>query len=206
MGKDKVVPFSSRLASKLGEKLDFYSGWIANPKAVGAIAPTSATMARIMASAARCDAELKVLELGPGNGVTTRAILEHGVAAENLIAIEFTKSFLPGLRLRYPGVNFVHGDAFDISQISAELGIEKFDTAISGLPLLNFPVDDRARLVELVLDQLVPGRPLIQFSYGLRPPVPARDGYFTVTQLDSVLLNLPPARIWAYRRLHKSEV
>ena len=206
MVKDKMAAFSSRLASRLSEKLDFYSGWIANPKVVGAIAPTSAAMARIMASAARCDAELKVLELGPGNGVTTRAILEHGVLPENLVAIEFTKSFLAGLRVRYPGVNFIHGDAFDISPISAELGIEKFDTAISGLPLLNFSVDDRARLVELVLDQLEPGRPLIQFSYGLRPPVPAREGHFTVTQLDSVLLNLPPARIWAYRRVHKPEV
>jgi len=205
MNKDKVALLSRRLANRLGEKLDFYSGWIANPKAVGAIAPTSTTMARIMASVARCDPELKVLELGPGNGVTTRAILERGVAPENLVAIEFTKSFLPGLRLRYPNVNFVHGDAFNVAQISAELGIEKFDTAISGLPLLNFSVGDRVRLVERVLDQLEPGRPLIQFSYGLRPPVPARDGHFTVTQLDSVLLNLPPARIWAYQRVYKSE-
>ena len=201
MNKDTVGALSSKLANKLGEKIDFYSGWIANPKVVGAIAPTSVSMARIMASAARCDAGLKVLELGPGNGVTTRAILEHGVAPENLFAVEFTERFLPGLRLRYPGVNFIHGDALNISQISAELGIEKFDTAISGLPLLNFPVGDRARLVERVLDQLEPGRPLIQFSYGLRPPVPARDGHFTVTQVDSVLLNLPPARIWAYRRV-----
>jgi phosphatidylethanolamine/phosphatidyl-N-methylethanolamine N-methyltransferase len=205
MDKDKVAALSSKLANKFGEKLDFYSGWIANPKAVGAIAPTSTPMARIMASAARCGDELKVLELGPGNGVTTRAILEHGVAPENLTAIEFTKSFLPGLRLRYPGVNFIHGDAFNISHISDELGIEKFDTAISGLPLLNFPIRDRIRLVERVLDQLEPGRPLIQFSYGIRPPVRARHGHFTVTQLDSVLLNLPPARIWAYRRVHKSD-
>ncbi len=205
MDKDKVAPLSRRLVNKLGEKLDFYSGWIANPKVVGAIAPTSVAMARIMARVARPDSGLKVLELGPGNGVSTRAILEHGIEPDNLVSIEYTKSFLPGLRSRFPGVNFVHGDALDVARISGELGIDKFDTAISGLPLLNFSVCDRARLIENVLDRLEPGRPLVQFSYGIRPPVPARDGHYTVTQLDMVLLNLPPARIWAYQRLAPPE-
>tara|TARA_R110002110_G_scaffold49111_1_gene145677 strand:- start:95 stop:715 length:621 start_codon:yes stop_codon:yes gene_type:complete len=201
MAKDRPEPSARRLIHTLGEKLEFYRGWIANPKVVGAIAPTSVAMARIMAGVARCDAELKVLELGPGNGVTTRAILEHGVEPDNLVSIEFTESFLPGLRARYPGVNFIHGNALNVAQISAELGIEKYDTAISGLPLLNFPVAERARLVEAVLDRLEPGRPLVQFSYGIRPPVPARRDHYTVTQLDMVLLNLPPARIWAYQRV-----
>jgi len=189
-----------KLAHKLDEKLEFYKGWLANPKKVGAIAPTSTTMARIMASVIRIDSGMKVLELGPGSGVTTKAILEHGVEPDNLVSIEFTESFLPGLRQRYPGVHFVHEDAFNISQISKDLGIEKFDAIISALPLLNFPITQRLRYVKMMLDLLESGRPLVQFSYGLNPPVPERPKLFSVSQLDTVLLNLPPARIWTYQR------
>jgi len=189
-----------KLAHKLDEKLEFYKGWLANPKKVGAIAPTSTTMARIMASVIRPDSGLKVLELGPGSGVTTKAILDHGVEPENLVSVEYTQSFIPGLRQRYPGVNFIHDDAFNISKIAQELGIEKFDAIISALPLLNFPIAQRLRYVKMMLDLLEPGRPLVQFSYGLNPPVPERSKLYSVNALDTVLLNLPPARIWTYQR------
>jgi len=188
------------LVHKFGEELEFYKGWLDNPKAVGAIAPTSITMARKMAGVIRPDSGLKVLELGPGSGVTTKAILERGVLPANLVSIEFTENFLPGLRSHYPGVNFIHDDAFNISQISSDLGIERFDAVISSLPLLNFPLIQRFRFVEMMLDHLDPGRPLVQFSYGLNPPVRTRSGRYTVNPLDTVFLNLPPARIWTYHR------
>ncbi len=191
---------NNRFGLRLGERLEFYKGWLANPKAVGAITPTSLTTARIMASVIRPDSGLKVLELGPGNGVTTRAILEHGVRPADLYSIEFTESFLPGLRLRYPGVNFIHNDAFNISQISADLEIDKYDAVISALPLLNFPVAQRIRLVDMILELLEPGRPLVQFSYGLSPPAPTRPEKYTVKRLGTVLRNLPPARIWTYQK------
>jgi len=194
------IKIHQKLAHKLDEKLEFYKGWLANPKKVGAIAPTSTAMARIMASVIRTDSGMKVLELGPGSGVTTKAILDHGVEPENLISIEFTESFLPGLRQRYPGVHFIHEDAFNIAKISKDLGIERFDAIISALPLLNFPITQRLRYIKMMLDHLEPGRPLVQFSYGLNPPVPERPKLYSVNQLDTVLLNLPPARIWTYQR------
>jgi len=157
-------------------------------------------MARKMASVIRSDSGLPVLELGPGSGAITKEILARKIDPGSLISVEFSKIFIPGLKRRFPGVNFVHGDAFNISQIAQDHGVGKFDSAISGLPLLNFPVDQRARLVEMILDHLEPGRPLVQFSYGLRPPVPARKDHFTVNHLGNILGNLPPARIWTYQR------
>ena len=191
----------SRLTAKLCEGMEFYKGWINNPRKVGAIAPTSADMARKMASVIRPDSGLPVLELGPGTGAITKAVLERGVDPSNLVCVEYSKSFLPGLRRRFPGVNFIHGDAFNISQIAEEQGIDKFDAVISALPLLTTPVRLRVRLVEAMLDLLEPGRPMVQFSYMLGPPVPAWPGSYTVSHLTSVLQNLPPARVWTYHRL-----
>jgi phosphatidylethanolamine/phosphatidyl-N-methylethanolamine N-methyltransferase len=180
--------------------MEFYKGWIRNPRKVGAIAPTSADMARKMASVIRPDSGLPVLELGPGTGAITKAILERGIDPGNLVCVEYTKSFLPGLRQRFPGVNFVHGDAFDISQIAKEQGIDRFDAVVSALPLLTTPVHLRVRLVEAMLDLLEPGRPMVQFSYMLGPPVPAGPGSYAVSHLTTVLQNLPPARLWTYQR------
>jgi len=180
--------------------MDFYLGWLKNPKRIGAIAPTSAAMARKMASVIRPDSGLPVLELGPGTGAITKAILARKIDPGNLISVEFSEIFIPGLKRRFPGANFVHGDAFDVAQIAEDNGIGKFDSAISGLPLLNFPIDQRTRLVEMILDHLEPGRPLVQFSYGLKPPVRALANHFTVNHLGTIWGNLPPARIWTYQR------
>lgn len=191
------------LTSELSEKIEFYRGWLNNPRTVGAIAPTSAGMAKKMASVIRPDSGLPVLELGPGTGAVTKAILERGITPSNLVSVERSKVFLPGLKRRYPRVNFVHGDAFDVFQIAEEQGIRKFDAVVSSLPLLTTPVRRRVHLVETILDLLEPGRPMIQFSYMLKPPIPAWPGRYVVSHLTWVLRNLPPARLWIYRRPSK---
>lgn len=186
------------MTDKPENKFAFYMEWLKNPRRVGAIAPTSVGMARKMASVIRPESGLPVLELGPGTGVITKAILDRGVRPENLVSVEFSENFLPDLKQRYPGVKFVHGDAFHISQIASDLGIERFDTVVSALPLLNFPEAQRAVLIKKLLGLLGPGRPLIQFSYGFSPPVPAHPRRFSVSHLTTVLRNLPPARLWLY--------
>ena len=189
-----------KILTRFGDKLDFAKTLVTKPKTIGAIAPTSARTAAKMASVIRPQSGLPVLELGPGTGVITKAILDTGVKPENIVSVEYSASFIPGLRHRYPGVKFVHGDAFKISQIAQEHGIDKFDCVISGLPLLNFPLSLRVRLVVAALELVEDNRPMVQFSYGPRSPVPQRSRHFTVNHLETVLRNIPPARIWAYSR------
>jgi len=188
----------NRLVSKFGDKLEFARGLVTKPKTLGAIAPTSARMATKMASLVRPDSGLPVLELGPGTGVITKAILDTGIKPENVYSIEYSADFLPGLKRRYPGINFIHGDAFKIREIAEELGISRFDCVISALPLLNFPISQRLRLIVASLKLMEHERPLVQFSYGPRPPVPERSRNFKVNHLGTVLRNIPPARIWTY--------
>jgi len=182
----------------------FYKKWIDRAKTTGAIAPTGIIMARKMASLVRPDSNLPVLELGPGNGIITKTILQRGIDPGKLVSVEYSENFLPDLRARYPGVNFVHGDALNITQITKERRIEKFDTIISALPLLNFSLVKRLRFLDRMLDLLEPGRPIIQFSYGPWAPIPVRDKHhsrpYVVTSVGIVLRNLPPARLWAYTR------
>lgn len=191
------------LKKKLGERFDeeirFFRGWVDKPRSVGSIVPTSAVTARRMASVIDTESGLPVLELGPGTGCITRAILARGVAPANLWSVEYSREFVGHLRGAFPGVNFVQGDAFALDETLAEAP-RLFDCAISGLPLLNFPVEQRIRFVNAVLDRLPAGRPLIQFTYGPLSPVPTRKGDYTIEHFDFIIRNIPPAQLWIYRR------
>ena len=187
-----------RFKQKFAEELRFLTALKSQPKSVGAVWPTGPAMARSMASIVNPDAELPVLELGPGTGVITKAILERGLAPAKLHAVEYSPQFVRELRVRFPDIHVHQGDALNLA---ASVGDSRFDCAISALPLLNFPIDMRLRFIKDVLARLPPLRPLIQFSYGPTAPVPGKAGQFSVERHDFVLRNIPPARIWIYRQL-----
>lgn len=189
-----------RIGKKFGEEIRFIRGMMDKPKTVGAIMPTSVHTARRMASAVDPQSGLPVLELGPGTGVITRAILERGIAPERIYSVEYSDDFIAHLHLAYPGVQFIHGDAFDLETTLAHLGEQRFDTAISGLPLLNFPMHQRVKLLESLLDRLPPGRPVVQFSYGPVSPIVAQPDRYRIKHFDFIVRNIPPAQIWHYTR------
>lgn len=188
------------LTRRFDEELRFFKGWMDRPRAVGSILPTSGVTARRMASVIDPASGLPVLELGPGTGVITKAILEAGVAPERLWSIEYSPDFVDHLRENFPGVNVIHGNAFDLDEtLGAQRGLV-FDSIVSGVPLLNFPVPQRIAYVEDLLDRMPTGRPVVQLTYGPRSPVPPGRGNYVVEHLDFVLRNLPPTQLWVYRR------
>ena len=195
-----VLQLQKRFAEKFDDEIRFFKGWIDGPKTVGAIIPTSPITARRMASVIDLRSGLPVLELGPGTGAVTKAILARGVPPEQLVSIEYSPDFFEGLVANYPGVHFIHGDAFDLEETLSGTGIGRFDSVISAIPLLNFPMEQRIRLVERLLDKLPAGRPVVQISYGAVSPVPAKRSSFDVKPLDWVVRNIPPARLWIYSR------
>ncbi|MER8369661.1 MAG: methyltransferase domain-containing protein [Mesorhizobium sp.] len=188
------------LAEKFDDELKFFKGWIDKPKAVGSIVPTSSITAGKMASIVDPTSGLPVLEVGPGTGVITRAILAQGIKPENLYAVEYSSDFVRHLRQLYPGVNVIEGDAFNLD---ATLGDKRdliFDSVISGVPLLNFPVAQRIAYVESLLDRIPAGRPIVQLTYGPLSPIPPGRGDYTVEHFHFVIRNIPPTQLWIYRR------
>lgn len=192
------------LARRFDEELRFFKGWIDKPRAVGSIVPTSGVTARRMASVVDPSSGLPVLELGPGTGVITKAILQAGIRPEDLWSIEYSEDFVRHLRRDYPGVNIIQGDAFDLDETLGDKRGTVFDSVISGVPLLNFPVAKRVAYVEDLLDRIPAGRPVVQITYGPVSPVPPGRGNYTVEHFDFILRNIPPSRLWIYRRARAS--
>ncbi|RWM96629.1 MAG: methyltransferase domain-containing protein [Mesorhizobium sp.] len=188
------------LAEKFDDELKFFKGWIDKPKAVGSIVPTSSITARKMASVVNPMSGLPVLEVGPGTGVITRAILARGVKPENLYAVEYSPDFVRHLRQLYPGVNVIEGDAFNLDATLGDKSGLTFDSVISGVPLLNFPVEQRVAYVESLLDRIPTGQPVVQLTYGPLSPIPPGRGDYTVEHFHFVIRNIPPTQLWIYRR------
>lgn len=178
----------------------FIKNWVGTPKSVGAIWPTSVTTARRMAEVVNPASDLPVLELGPGTGVITKAILDRGIDPAQLYSIEYCREFLVHLQRDFQGVNFIQGDAFDVTKICEKAGLSQFDCVVSGLPLLNFTSTRRVNLIEDLLNLLPPGRPVVQFCYGPLSPVVAGRGNYKVQHYDWIARNVPPARLWIYSR------
>ena len=197
-----AVGMKQRFENKFGDEIRFLKGLAKGPRSVGAIMPTSSVTARKMASVIDVTSGLPVLELGPGTGVITKAILQRSVKPENLVSIEYSTDFYHHLKLIMPGVNFINGDAFNLDKTIGSLKDQKFDTVVSGIPLLNFPMDMRVALLEDLLDRMPAGRPVVQFSYGPVSPIIAKPDSYHIEHFAFVMRNIPPAQIWVYRRGH----
>ncbi len=181
------------------EGLQFLRGLIASPRGVGAIAPSSPALARAVAAQVDPERVGPVLELGPGTGAITKELLERGIAPERLTLIEYDPAFVKLLGERFAQLRVLKGDAFEFERSIGNHVAEDYAAIVSGIPLLNFPYAKRRSLIETALRRLRRGAPFVQFSYGFQPPLPAPAGA-TVQMAAFVWKNLPPARVWVYRR------
>jgi phosphatidylethanolamine/phosphatidyl-N-methylethanolamine N-methyltransferase len=176
--------------------LTFMNEIIKNPRHTGAMLPSGRYLAREMAGFVDLSLPGMVIELGPGTGVFTKALLDYGVPETRLVLVEYNPDFCNFLTKRFPGVRVINGSAFDLANLCAEEGIDEVAAIVSGLPLLNFPPDLRTQLVNDALTLLHPASCFTQFTYGFRSPVTGINGHTEMAK--HVWLNVPPATIWTY--------
>lgn len=194
------VLHAKKLSSKLLDEFRFLRSWAGNPLTTGAVSPSGPALSKRMASFAEVERDGAILELGPGTGVVTKALIERGIAPERLIAVEYNRDFCNLLHKRFTGVRIVQGDAYDLAETLPDAAPRALASIVSSLPLFSRPADERRKLLLQALDLLQPGAPFIQFSYALVPPIAAEAGLFTVEASNWVVANLPPARVWVYRK------
>jgi len=189
----------------LGDEARFIRSWLENPKIAGAIAPSGRFLARALAQCVNPVARGPIIELGPGTGPVTQALLARGVPRGKLILVEYEQSFCKLLGKKFPGVKIVRGDAYRLADTLKGVLSEKPSAIVSSLPLLTAPEDDRMILLQQAFDLMGEGGRFVQFTYGVKSPVPTNLGdnlHVRIQALAPIWLNLPPARIYIYRRAH----
>jgi len=183
----------------------FLRGWLEDPFAVGALAPSGRALAKLLTR------ELKsgdrVIELGPGTGTVTREILARGIEARDLVLIERGQRFAERLKRDFPGAAVMCGDATRRQQdLSDEQG--GFDHVVSGLPLVLFSREQKAGMLSECFRLLNDSGALYQFTYGGRCPIDRREleRHGLVGRcVGFVALNMPPAFVYRIARASASD-
>lgn len=190
----------------LADSARFLRQWIENPRIVGAVSPSGPALAKAMAGYVDLARRGPIIELGPGTGPVTKALLERGIPLERLLLVEYETKFCRMLAERYPGVKIVQGDAYGLkATLAGHVESGGVATVVSSLPLLNRPERDRIELLHQAFELMGPDGLFIQFTYGLAvSPMPIHahgvGGAYVGKGSAPILLNIPPARVWRYRR------
>ena len=183
------------------DAVSFLLSWLASPRRVGAIAPSSDALARLITSEIT-PASGPIIELGPGTGVFTSQILQKGIRPEDLMLIEHGSEFATLLQNRFPGVRVVWMDAASLGAARlAEDG--SVGAIVSGLPLLIIPPRKVVAILSGAFRYLRPNGTFYQFTYGPRFPVPQRilDRLgLSAVPIGRTLRNLPPAAVYRLTR------
>ena len=185
---------------RLDDEVRFLRSWIDKPLHMGAVMPSGKALARTMASFVDKDAKGPVVELGPGTGAITAALLAHGIEQKRLVLVEFNPTFCVLLRERYPEATVVQGDAYALRDTLWEVLKEPAAAVVSGLPLVTKPMLTRLKLIRDAFAAMSPGAPFVQFTYSVAPPIPKTLPGVSTEASERIWMNLPPARVWVYRK------
>lgn len=179
------------------DRIRFFTAWLGNPRSVAAIAPSGKALARLITR--DIDGQTgPVLELGPGTGVFTQALLDRGVAERDLTLVEYDDGFARLLKRRFPQANILSIDAADLADAHRSPS-DLFGAAICGLGLLNMKPAKVEAILRAAFMRMERDAPLYLFTYGRNCPVP--DAVLRRLDLDAVRVatirrNIPPASVY----------
>lgn len=147
--------------------------FLRNPATVGAVAPSSRAMARMMVAHIPTDRPVSVVELGPGTGAFTTAIVKRVAPGSRILAIELEQAFVDRVRQKLPRVDIVRASAVDLEPLVTARHMAPVDHIISGLPFATLPMDMTRRILDGIEHVLRPGGTFTTFQYlhgyGLKP-------------------------------------
>ena len=185
---------------RLDDEVRFLRSWIEKPLHMGAVMPSGRLLARTMAQYVDIKSTGPVVELGPGTGAITNALIEHGVDQKRLVLVEYNPGFCALLRDRYPHAKVVQGDAYALRDSLRKVLGTPASAVVSGLPLVTKPMLTRLKLIREAFAALAPGAPFVQFTYSVAPPIPKSLPGVSTEASERIWMNLPPARVWVYRK------
>jgi phosphatidylethanolamine/phosphatidyl-N-methylethanolamine N-methyltransferase len=183
----------------------FFKRWLKNPLAVGAVLPSSKTLARrISESVMEAHGEdirrgAFVVEVGAGTGSFTQALLDAGLPPAQLVAVERDPELFDYLAARFPQLKLICGDAEELTNLLPPEASANCTAVVSGIPMVTLSREIQRSLVDAILRILKTGHPFYQFTYCPFSSLPAKALGLAKKRLFTTFRNFPPASVWSYR-------
>jgi phosphatidylethanolamine/phosphatidyl-N-methylethanolamine N-methyltransferase len=192
--------FEQKNGIRIDDEFRFFRTWIEKPLSMGAVTPSGKALARTMADYVDPNSDGPIIELGPGTGPVTEALVARGVDPARLVLVEFDPTFCRLLRKRYPEATVVQGDAYRLRTLLTSVLRQPAAAVVSGLPLFTKPLRMRLRLLQEAFGLMAGGAPFVQFTYAAYSPIPRRLDRVKSEASERIWTNIPPARVWVYRK------
>jgi len=182
------------------DRLAFLKGFLRQPRDVGSVIPSSRFLERKMVRMAGVAQAQSVVELGPGTGGTTRAILAAMPETATLLAIELDPTFVDHIREIDDRRLIVHqGSAEQLAEVIVAHRLRPPDAILSGIPFSTMPEEVGTRIVEAIRNVLAPGGCFV--AYQFRGAVADRaTPILGKPEVSAEFLNIPPMRVYRWRK------
>jgi phospholipid N-methyltransferase len=189
-----------RSSSAPDDRLQFFRGFLRQPQRVGSVVPSSRYLEQRLVELAEIASARLLVELGPGTGGTTRALLAALPASARLLAVELDPQFAARLeRVADPRLLVERGSADALREILARHELPAPDVVLSGIPFSTMPPATGRRVVRQVFDALAPGGRFV--AYQVRGHVGELGSeLFGPPEVVHEPRNLPPVRIFRWRK------
>ena len=149
----------------LREHMLMASRFLRSPRTVGAVSASSRALAEAMVAGIPKDRPVTVVELGPGTGAFTGAIVERIAPGSKFLAIDLEPTFVERIRRRWPAVDCVCASAEDLEKLVNERRMNPVDHVVSGLPFASIPVAVTRAILDGIEHTLRPGGSFTTFQY-----------------------------------------
>lgn len=179
-------------------RLAFFREFLAHPQQIGSVIPSSRFLERRVVRLAGINTARTVVELGPGNGGTTRALLRAMTPHARLLCIELSPR-LHALtsRIQDPRLTVHLGSALSIVEILAQYGLPAPDAVVSGIPFSTMGDDCGSDILKSVARVLTPGGRFVAYQLSDRVAKLARP-ILGVAPMETEILNVPPMRVYRW--------
>ncbi|MBN2426932.1 MAG: methyltransferase domain-containing protein [Deltaproteobacteria bacterium] len=185
--------------------LAFLKGFLRHPELVGSIVPSSRYLEKRIVSAALVEKARLVVELGPGTGGTTRAILDALPHDARLLAIEIDPQFVSLLKsVDDPRLIVHHGSAEKLQEVLRYYDVSCPDAVVSGIPFSTMPPGRGGRILEAIWASLAPGGYFVAYQFRKRVADLGKKA-FGIPETEMELFNVPPMHLFRWKKSFPSK-
>ncbi len=183
----------------------YLKDFLLQPKLTGSIVPSSAHLAETYVALAELEKRTCVVELGPGDGCLSKAVLSALPKTSSYFAIEINPDLAKRFRKNLPKAKIYEDSLVQLPKYLKENGFATCDCIISGIPWTNFTQDEQRVYMGIVYNALAPGGCFLTMAYFSSPATKKgshykqllTDMFGSITVSPLVLQNIPPAYVYA---------
>ena len=194
--------------TSIREHVLFFSRFLKSPRTVGAVTASSRALAEAMVDGIDLTRPGRIVELGPGTGAFTSAIVERLGPETRFLALDIEPAFVERINARWPAVECVCASAERLPAVASDYQMLPIDHIVSGLPFASLPPQVTQQIIENIAATLRPAGTFTTFqyvpAYGLPSAVAFRRSMAqwmsTQPTVRLVVRNMPPVLVMTWRK------